>query len=103
MKKKINTFWILSLIMICKYCLTKIDDDSVFCENCGNRVTDFGNNDETQLIPKVEEKSEIKKSNKKVPYSTDDKVDNPVSLYAATKKSDELIAHCYSKLFNIPK
>lgn len=42
--------------MICKYCLTKIDDDSVFCENCGNRVTDIGNNDETQLIPKVEEK-----------------------------------------------
>lgn len=40
--------------------------------------------------------------NKKVPYSTDDKVDNPVSLYAATKKSDELIAHAYSKLYNIP-
>ena len=41
-------------------------------------------------------------SNKKVPYSTDDKVDNPVSLYAATKKSDELMAHAYSKLYNIP-
>ena len=41
-------------------------------------------------------------SNKKVPYSTDDKVDNPVSLYAATKKSNELIAHAYSKLYNIP-
>ena len=40
--------------------------------------------------------------NKKVPYSTDDKVDNPVSLYAATKKSNELIAHAYSKLYNIP-
>ncbi|MCD8288795.1 MAG: GDP-mannose 4,6-dehydratase [Prevotella sp.] len=40
--------------------------------------------------------------NKKVPYSTDDKVDNPVSLYAATKKSDELMAHAYSKLYNIP-
>lgn len=40
--------------------------------------------------------------NKKVPYSTDDKVDNPVSLYAATKKSDELLAHAYSKLYNIP-
>lgn len=40
--------------------------------------------------------------NKKVPYSTDDKVDNPVSLYAATKKSNELLAHAYSKLFNIP-
>lgn len=40
--------------------------------------------------------------NKKVPYSTEDKVDNPVSLYAATKKSDELLAHAYSKLFNIP-
>ena len=41
-------------------------------------------------------------SNKKVPYSTDDKVDNPVSLYAATKKSNELMAHSYSKLYNIP-
>ena len=41
-------------------------------------------------------------SNKKVPYSTDDKVDNPVSLYAATKKSNELMAHAYSKLYNIP-
>lgn len=40
--------------------------------------------------------------NKKVPYSTDDKVDNPISLYAATKKSNELIAHAYSKLYNIP-
>lgn len=40
--------------------------------------------------------------NKKVPFSVDDKVDNPVSLYAATKKSDELIAHAYSKLYNIP-
>ena len=41
-------------------------------------------------------------SNKKVPYSTDDKVDNPVSLYAATKKSNELMAHAYSKLYDIP-
>lgn len=40
--------------------------------------------------------------NQKVPYSTDDKVDNPISLYAATKKSNELFAHCYSKLYNIP-
>ena len=40
--------------------------------------------------------------NKKVPFSTDDRVDNPVSLYAATKKSNELMAHCYSKLYNIP-
>lgn len=46
--------------------------------------------------------SSIYGSNKKVPYSTDDKVDNPVSLYAATKKSDELMAHAYSKLYNIP-
>lgn len=42
--------------MICKYCLTKIDDDSVFCESCGQRVAEAGNNEETQLIPKVEEK-----------------------------------------------
>lgn len=46
--------------------------------------------------------SSVYGSNKKVPYSTDDKVDNPVSLYAATKKSNELLAHAYSKLYNIP-
>ena len=46
--------------------------------------------------------SSVYGSNKKIPYSTDDKVDNPVSLYAATKKSNELIAHAYSKLYNIP-
>lgn len=46
--------------------------------------------------------SSVYGSNKKVPYSTDDKVDNPVSLYAATKRSDELMAHAYSKLYNIP-
>jgi len=46
--------------------------------------------------------SSVYGANKKVPYSTDDKVDNPISLYAATKKSNELFAHCYSKLYNIP-
>ena len=46
--------------------------------------------------------SSVYGGNKKVPFSTDDKVDNPVSLYAATKKSNELFAHCYSKLYNIP-
>ena len=46
--------------------------------------------------------SSVYGTNKKVPYSTDDKVDNPVSLYAATKKSDELMAHAYAKLYNIP-
>ncbi len=46
--------------------------------------------------------SSVYGSNKKIPYSTDDKVDNPVSLYAATKKSNELFAHSYSKLYNIP-
>jgi nucleoside-diphosphate-sugar epimerase len=46
--------------------------------------------------------SSVYGGNKKVPFSTDDKVDNPVSLYAATKKSDELLAHSYSKLYNIP-
>lgn len=46
--------------------------------------------------------SSVYGANRKVPYSTDDKVDNPVSLYAATKKSDELMAHAYSKLYNIP-
>ena len=46
--------------------------------------------------------SSVYGANKKVPYSTDDKVDNPISLYAATKKSNELMAHAYSKLYNIP-
>ena len=46
--------------------------------------------------------SSVYGSNKKVPYSTEDKVDHPISLYAATKKSDELMAHAYSKLYNIP-
>lgn len=46
--------------------------------------------------------SSVYGGNKKVPFSTDDKVDNPVSLYAATKKSNELMAHCYSKLYKIP-
>lgn len=46
--------------------------------------------------------SSVYGSNEKVPYSTDDKVDNPVSLYAATKKSNELMAHAYSKLYDIP-
>lgn len=46
--------------------------------------------------------SSVYGGNKKVPFSTDDKVDHPVSLYAATKKSDELLAHCYAKLYNIP-
>ena len=46
--------------------------------------------------------SSVYGGNKKVPFRTDDKVDNPISLYAATKKSNELLAHCYSKLYNIP-
>ena len=46
--------------------------------------------------------SSVYGGNKKVPFSTDDRVDNPISLYAATKKSNELMAHCYSKLYNIP-
>ena len=46
--------------------------------------------------------SSVYGGNKKVPFSTDDKVDNPISLYAATKKSNELLAHCYSKLYDIP-
>ncbi|OUO14741.1 NAD-dependent epimerase/dehydratase family protein [Bacteroides sp. An322] len=58
-------------------------------------------------VPEVEHlvyasSSSVYGSNKKVPYSTDDKVDNPVSLYAATKKSNELMAHAYAKLYNIP-
>ncbi|MEG0734708.1 NAD-dependent epimerase/dehydratase family protein [Anaerorhabdus sp.] len=61
---------------------------------------DDGNNGVEHLI--YASSSSVYGSNKKVPYSTDDKVDNPISLYAATKKSNELMAHAYSKLYNIP-
>lgn len=61
---------------------------------------DNGNNGVTHLV--YASSSSVYGSNKKVPYSTEDKVDNPVSLYAATKKSNELLAHAYSKLYNIP-
>lgn len=61
---------------------------------------DYGNKGVEHLV--YASSSSVYGSNKKVPYSTDDKVDNPVSLYAATKKSDELMAHAYSKLYNIP-
>ena len=59
-------------------------------------------NGETGVEHLVYACSSVYGTNKKVPYSTDDKVDNPVSLYAATKKSNELMAHAYSKLYNIP-
>lgn len=61
---------------------------------------DAGNHPVEHLV--YASSSSVYGSNKKVPYSTDDKVDNPVSLYAATKKSNELLAHAYSKLYNIP-
>lgn len=61
---------------------------------------DYGNKGVQHLV--YASSSSVYGSNKKVPYSTDDKVDNPVSLYAATKKSNELLAHAYSKLYNIP-
>ncbi|WP_416324756.1 NAD-dependent epimerase/dehydratase family protein [[Eubacterium] hominis] len=61
---------------------------------------DNGNNGVQHLV--YASSSSVYGSNKKVPYSTDDRVDNPVSLYAATKKSNELMAHAYSKLYDIP-
>ena len=60
----------------------------------------YGNTGVEHLI--YASSSSVYGTNKKIPYSTDDKVDNPVSLYAATKKSNELMAHAYSKLYNIP-
>ncbi len=59
-------------------------------------------NNPVQHLVYASSSSSVYGSNKKVPYSTEDKVDNPVSLYAATKKSNELLAHAYSKLYNIP-
>lgn len=68
-------------------------------EACRNSYAG-GNNGVEHLV--YASSSSVYGSNSKVPYSTDDKVDNPVSLYAATKKSNELMAHSYSKLYNIP-
>lgn len=62
----------------------------------------YGNGDEGVRHLVYASSSSVYGSNKKVPYSTEDKVDNPVSLYAATKKSNELMAHAYSKLYDIP-
>ena len=69
-------------------------------EACRNHVDSTGSPICEHLV--YASSSSVYGSNKKVPYSTDDKVDNPVSLYAATKKSNELMAHAYSKLYNIP-
>ena len=76
-------------------------------ENGNENGNDNGNDNWNGMYRGVEHlvyasSSSVYGSNKKVPYSTDDKVDNPVSLYAATKKSNELMAHAYSKLYNIP-
>ena len=69
-------------------------------EACRNHVDSTGSPICEHLV--YASSSSVYGSNKKVPYSTDDKVDYPVSLYAATKKSNELMAHAYSKLYNIP-
>lgn len=70
------------------------------CRNSYSLSSDDGYNGVEHLV--YASSSSVYGGNKKVPFSTDDKVDNPVSLYAATKKSNELLAHAYSKLYNIP-
>ncbi|MBR2082125.1 MAG: GDP-mannose 4,6-dehydratase [Elusimicrobiaceae bacterium] len=69
-------------------------------EACRHSYDEGGTNSVEHLV--YASSSSVYGSNKKVPYSTEDKVDNPVSLYAATKKSNELLSHAYSKLYNIP-
>ena len=69
-------------------------------EACRHSLDELGNHTVEHLV--YASSSSVYGGNKKVPFSTDDRVDNPVSLYAATKKSNELFAHCYSKLYNIP-
>ena len=73
-------------------------------EACRHSYENVNENDDYKGVEHLvyASSSSVYGSNKKVPYSTDDKVDNPVSLYAATKKSNELMAHAYSKLYNIP-
>ena len=70
------------------------------CETNTNSTNDTNYQGVEHLV--YASSSSVYGGNKKVPFSTDDRVDNPVSLYAATKKSNELFAHCYSKLYNIP-
>lgn len=70
------------------------------CRHRSSYARSHGENPVEHLV--YASSSSVYGGNKKVPFSTDDRVDNPVSLYAATKKSNELFAHCYSKLYNIP-
>ena len=85
-----------------RYSITNPDvyiESNLILEACRHSY-DNGNSGVEHLV--YASSSSVYGSNKKVPYSTDAKVDNPVSLYAATKKSNELLAHAYSKLYNIP-
>ena len=102
---------------ILEACRHSMDDvrckkDDVRCKKEDGRCKMEGGNDQPSAISPQPYKgvehlvyassSSVYGGNKKVPFSTDDRVDNPVSLYAATKKSNELFAHCYSKLYDIP-
>lgn len=88
MKKFPSILFVFSLLFMLTACSSSADPSQ---ESSGQTTS-----------PSSQQDSVSVSSNKKVPYSTDDKVDNPVSLYAATKKSNELMAHAYSKLYNIP-
>lgn len=100
-----NLIGFYNILEACRHSYDKTEaGNATACKaEAGNPVA----RDEDQAYHGVEHlvyasSSSVYGSNKKVPYSTDDKVDNPVSLYAATKKSNELLAHSYSKLYNIP-
>ena len=100
-----NLIGFYNILEACRHSYDKMEaGNATACKaETGNPVA----RDEDQAYHGVEHlvyasSSSVYGSNKKVPYSTDDKVDNPVSLYAATKKSNELLAHSYSKLYNIP-
>ena len=85
-----NIIGFYNILEVCRHAKELVNSKSVNCKYDGVLHLVYASS------------SSVYGSNKKVPYSTDDKVDNPVSLYAATKKSNELLAHAYSKLYNIP-
>ncbi|MBO4510818.1 MAG: GDP-mannose 4,6-dehydratase [Lachnospiraceae bacterium] len=97
-----NLIGFYNILEACRNSYSVSDVSAADHENQGSAVTDIEKAYKGVQHLVYASSSSVYGGNKKVPFSTDDKVDNPVSLYAATKKSDELLAHAYSKLYNIP-
>jgi nucleoside-diphosphate-sugar epimerase len=95
-----NMIGFYNILEACRHSQSAIDNGQFSHGECGVAKTIDNYKGVQHLV--YASSSSVYGGNKKVPFSTDDRVDNPVSLYAATKKSNELFAHCYSKLYNIP-